>query len=200
MGKNSQSKDQRDPVIVGFQGRLFATIIDLFLSMLLLLPFVSMEFPPEVTEILQQFQSGQISDIEANARLKEYMVYGGGLANSFSNLTYEFIISGVVIIIFWIYRSGTPGKMFLKMKIVNASDYGKPTKIRLVARYLGYLVSGVPFFLGFFWIAFDKKRQGWHDKLAGTIVVYDGEPDVKRYMIAITAMIIAIVVMMKLGL
>jgi len=28
-----------------------------------------------------------------------------------------------------------------------------------------------PFFLGIFWVAFDKKKQGWHDKLAGTVVV-----------------------------
>ncbi|EAV2407511.1 RDD family protein, partial [Salmonella enterica] len=25
--------------------------------------------------------------------------------------------------------------------------------------------------LGFFWIAFDRRKQGWHDKLAGTVVV-----------------------------
>jgi uncharacterized RDD family membrane protein YckC len=25
--------------------------------------------------------------------------------------------------------------------------------------------------LGFIWIAFDKRKQGWHDKLAGTVVI-----------------------------
>jgi uncharacterized RDD family membrane protein YckC len=27
--------------------------------------------------------------------------------------------------------------------------------------------------LGFLWIAFDKRKQGWHDRLAGTAVIHD---------------------------
>jgi len=38
-------------------------------------------------------------------------------------------------------------------------------------RWVGYLISGIPFFLGFLWVVIDRKRQGWHDKIAGTIVV-----------------------------
>ncbi|MBI4998962.1 MAG: RDD family protein, partial [Rhodocyclales bacterium] len=26
-------------------------------------------------------------------------------------------------------------------------------------------------FLGFVWVAFDRRKQGWHDKLAGSVVV-----------------------------
>jgi hypothetical protein len=40
-----------------------------------------------------------------------------------------------------------------------------------VLRYVGYLVSGIVMSLGFIWILFDRKRQGWHDKLARTYVV-----------------------------
>ena len=35
----------------------------------------------------------------------------------------------------------------------------------------------IPIFLGFLWIAFDKRKQGWHDKLAGTVVTYDEDDD-----------------------
>ena len=38
-------------------------------------------------------------------------------------------------------------------------------------RYLGYVISAIPLFLGFIWIAFDKQKQGFHDKIAGTFVV-----------------------------
>jgi uncharacterized RDD family membrane protein YckC len=38
-------------------------------------------------------------------------------------------------------------------------------------RWVGYLVSSLFLYLGFIWIAFDGKKQGWHDKIAGTIVV-----------------------------
>jgi uncharacterized RDD family membrane protein YckC len=41
----------------------------------------------------------------------------------------------------------------------------------LVGRYLGYFVSTIPFGLGLFWIGWDKRKQGWHDKLAGTVVI-----------------------------
>ena len=40
-------------------------------------------------------------------------------------------------------------------------------------RALGYIVSLIPFGLGFFLAAWDKRQQGWHDKLAGTLVLQD---------------------------
>ena len=33
------------------------------------------------------------------------------------------------------------------------------------------MISGALFNLGFIWIAFDKRKQGWHDKIAGTVVI-----------------------------
>jgi hypothetical protein len=44
-----------------------------------------------------------------------------------------------------------------------------------VLRYVGYLVSAIVVSLGFIWILFDSKRQGWHDKIAKTYVVYFDE-------------------------
>ncbi|MEO8407836.1 MAG: RDD family protein, partial [Oxalobacteraceae bacterium] len=35
----------------------------------------------------------------------------------------------------------------------------------------GYFVSALPFCLGLIWVGLDKRKQGWHDKLAGTVVV-----------------------------
>ena len=44
-------------------------------------------------------------------------------------------------------------------------------------RLIGYLVSGAMFYLGFLWIAVDPRKQGWHDKIAGTVVIRDrGKP------------------------
>ena len=40
-----------------------------------------------------------------------------------------------------------------------------------VGRYLGYFLATLPLGLGLIWVAFDKKKQGWHDKLAHTVVV-----------------------------
>jgi len=46
-----------------------------------------------------------------------------------------------------------------------------PATKQLIGRYLGYYVSTIPFCLGLIWVAFDPRKQGWHDKLAGTVVV-----------------------------
>lgn len=80
--------------------------------------------------------------------------------------------SGGVIIAAWYYLSATPGKMLLGMKLVDADTGHAPTLRQNIIRYLGYFVSTVPFMLGFLFVAWDKRKQGWHDKMANTVVVY----------------------------
>ncbi len=61
--------------------------------------------------------------------------------------------------------------MLVSAKIVDAKT-GQPASTgQLIGRYFAYIVSTLPLMLGFIWIAFDPRKQGWHDKLAGTIVV-----------------------------
>ncbi len=43
---------------------------------------------------------------------------------------------------------------------------------RAILRFFAYWISAIPFFLGFFWVLWDPKRRGWHDKIAGTQVLY----------------------------
>jgi uncharacterized RDD family membrane protein YckC len=38
-------------------------------------------------------------------------------------------------------------------------------------RYLGYFVSAIGLFVGFVWVGLDPRKQGWHDHMAGTVVV-----------------------------
>lgn len=83
----------------------------------------------------------------------------------------ENLAPAVLIIGFWIVKSATPGKMLLGMKIVDAKTFGVVPPARLLLRYLGYIVSTIPFLLGLFWVGWDKRKQGWHDKIAGTVVV-----------------------------
>lgn len=83
----------------------------------------------------------------------------------------SWVLPAVAVIIFWIYRQATPGKMAVSARIVDAKTGGRPSTGQLIGRYFGYYVSIIPLFLGILWVAFDKKKQGWHDKLAGTVVV-----------------------------
>ncbi len=87
----------------------------------------------------------------------------------------DFIVSWVLppvaAIVFWVYRSATPGKMAISARIVDADTGNKPSSAQFVGRYFAYLASLLPLGLGFIWIAFDARKQAWHDKLAGTVVV-----------------------------
>lgn len=83
----------------------------------------------------------------------------------------EWVAPLVVVMVFWIVKSATPGKMVFKMRIVDAQTLQPTTPLRLIVRYLAYFVSILPLGLGLIWVAWDKKKQGWHDKIAGTVVV-----------------------------
>jgi uncharacterized RDD family membrane protein YckC len=74
------------------------------------------------------------------------------------------------VIGFWRYCGATPGKLALGLRIVDAKSGRPPTIGRLVVRFLAYFVSA-PFYLGFLWVAIDRRKQGWHDKIAGTVVI-----------------------------
>jgi uncharacterized RDD family membrane protein YckC len=90
---------------------------------------------------------------------------------------WDFILGYVVPIVgtiwFWLRFLGTPGKMALKLRVVDARTGNKLGVGQAIGRYFAYLVSIIPFCLGFIWIGIDKRKQGWHDKLAGSVVIRD---------------------------
>lgn len=87
----------------------------------------------------------------------------------------EFLISWVLpaaaIVWFWIRKEATPGKMAIGASIVDAHTGNPMTLGQAGLRYLGYFVATLPLCLGFLWVVFDGRRQGWHDKMASTVVV-----------------------------
>jgi uncharacterized RDD family membrane protein YckC len=106
-----------------------------------------------------------------------WMIYGALYFNSeklilgYGDFIISYVLPFIITIVFWTYKSATPGKMILGMKIVDAETLDQVSKKRLVLRYLGYYISMLGIFLGFFWVAWDKRKQGWHDKIAKTVVV-----------------------------
>jgi uncharacterized RDD family membrane protein YckC len=89
----------------------------------------------------------------------------------------EFIISwvlpAVALILFWNFRQVTPGKMAYSMRIVDAKTGQSPTTKQNIIRYLGYFISTIPLCSGIFWVVFDRRKRGWHDMLANTVVDRD---------------------------
>lgn len=83
----------------------------------------------------------------------------------------SWVLPAVAIILFWVAKQATPGKMAIGAEIVDARTGKKPTNSQMVGRYFGYFVSTIPFCLGFLWVGIDPRKQGWHDKIAGTVVI-----------------------------
>ena len=83
------------------------------------------------------------------------------------------LIGALVVLLFWADRQATPGKLVLGLRIVDADTGGPPPLRSLVLRYVGYLISALPLGLGYLWALWDRRRQGWHDKMGRTLVVRD---------------------------
>ncbi len=136
---------------VGFWARVLASLIDTVLLGLVIYPVAYAVYGATYFETSSELLAGPKGTVDVL-------------------LNYVFPV--IAILLFWIYRSATPGKMVLKARIVDATTLGPAAKWQLVVRYIGYYVSLFSLGLGFFWIGWDARKQGFHDKLARTVVIY----------------------------
>jgi len=154
----SSSERQSDDAIIyiGFWLRFAASIIDTIAITAIILP------------ILLLFYGKDLFAIHIDPDL---MTTLQNMTPEFGEFIIKYILPAIAVILFWILKSATPGKMAISAVIVDAKTFGKPSTLQLIIRYLGYYISILPFMLGLFWVAFDRRKQGWHDKLAGTVVI-----------------------------
>lgn len=96
---------------------------------------------------------------------------GGALAGV-SLLLYAILFVAAVLYFVVLWTTGaTLGMRVLGLRMVDAQTgqnigYGKA-----ILRYIGLIISGIPCYLGYLWVAWDPQKQGWHDKIAGTLVL-----------------------------
>ncbi len=106
-----------------------------------------------------------------------WMIYGAiyfqstEFTQGYADLFITYVLPFILTILFWYYKAATPGKMILGMRIVDANTLGKVSTGRLFVRYLSYYISMLVLGLGFLWVGWDKRKQGWHDKIARTLVI-----------------------------
>ncbi len=130
----------------GFWVRVGAALIDTILIIIVTWPLLRLIYGPQYGE----------SDVFSLGPLDTLVSY---------------VLPAIAVIVFWIYKSATPGKMALRLSIVDAKTGEKPSTGQFIGRYFAYYVSIIPFFLGLIWVGFDKRKQGFHDKLVGTVVI-----------------------------
>jgi uncharacterized RDD family membrane protein YckC len=100
---------------------------------------------------------------------------GANAATTGVGLLVELI--GVVISIgYFIYfwgRGQTLAMRLFHLRVADATT-GQPIGYgRAALRYVGYLLSAIVCYIGLIWAAFDSRKQGWHDKIASTVVLQD---------------------------
>ena len=77
----------------------------------------------------------------------------------------------IYFVLFWTLGGQTIGDYTVGVKIVR-TDGGDVGFVRAVIRWLGFLLCLLTLGIGFVWVIIDDKREGWHDKIAHTCVVY----------------------------
>ena len=143
---------------VGFWPRVCATLIDTVLAALVLAPLVAWLTPSDSVLLY----GGDWSRIDAWPQAD-----AGGLRS----FLLSYALPAAIVVLFWLTRQATPGKMAIGARVVDARTGGRLSTGQAIGRYLGYFVSVFPLSLGLLWVAFDARKQGWHDKLAGTVVI-----------------------------
>ncbi len=81
------------------------------------------------------------------------------------------IVLWIIVVVMVATRGQSPGKIAIGIKIVKTDGTSVGVGTALLREVIGKIVSTIIIFLGYIWILFDSKNQGWHDKISDTIVV-----------------------------
>jgi uncharacterized RDD family membrane protein YckC len=82
-----------------------------------------------------------------------------------------FLVLGVYWVVTWTTLGASLGQKALGMRVVNAQNGEQIDVGKALLRFVGFVISFIPLFIGLIWAGFDPRKQGWHDKIANTFVV-----------------------------
>lgn len=91
------------------------------------------------------------------------------------------IFLAVYLIFFWTLIDQSLGQILMGLRVVRTNG-NSLTLVPSIKRMLGYYLSFFALGLGFLWVLIDDRRQGWHDKIADTVVVYNWDARIGRRM------------------
>jgi uncharacterized RDD family membrane protein YckC len=79
--------------------------------------------------------------------------------------------SFLYFVFFW-SQGSTPGMRVVNIRVADQTTLQTIGIGKAVLRYIGWIVASFCCAIGLIWAAFDGRKQGWHDKIGGTVVVY----------------------------
>lgn len=159
-----------------FFARLFATMLDLVIISIILTPIMTVAAQIVFMYFFGEFfiqQELEVKDIKVlmeASRTPEFVEFANSgvfLRYIISLMIINAIFMAIYFISFWHLFSATPGKMIMRLKIVDSEDYSKPSLWRFTKRFIAYVTA----IIGMWSITWGNKKQAWHDKIAKTVVI-----------------------------
>jgi uncharacterized RDD family membrane protein YckC len=138
--------ERTDMEYVGFWPRVGATIIDSLLLCLITFPLLSLIYG-------------------SSYWTTDKLIHGP------ADFLISWVFPAVIVVWFWVKSGQTPGKMAIGARVVDAATGENLKTDKAIVRYLSYFLSLLGLFLGYIWVGFDPRKQGWHDHIAGTVVI-----------------------------
>jgi uncharacterized RDD family membrane protein YckC len=113
----------------------------------------------------------------ATCALLAWVTLTGKLPDTGSGAFYAAAGGGVLVakVMFDAWLQGTPGLRLMDCRMVDMRTGHRIGLGRSTMRTLALVVALVPGLLGLLWILWNERRQGWHDLIAGTVVIREDE-------------------------
>lgn len=162
---------------VGFWRRFVALVIDgvllTIVSYAIIIPMIIASFASADLSLLREPGSYYIDPATglAVASPAAMSLIWRMVGQMFLGLAIVFLVQALYFVVLWTWRGATLGQLALGMEIRNEADGRRIGLGRALLRYLGFVISSWILCIGFIWVAFDRRKQGWHDKIGGTLVV-----------------------------
>jgi uncharacterized RDD family membrane protein YckC len=90
------------------------------------------------------------------------------------------LMFGAYLVCFWTLAGQTPGMRLMGLRVASADGHSLRFG-RALLRLVGMLVAALPLMAGYALILVDDRRQGLHDKLARTNVLYGADPSTATF-------------------
>jgi uncharacterized RDD family membrane protein YckC len=180
--KKNLVSDNNNFRYAGANIRVMAVLLDLLIILLVATPFLyftpkqidmsKADLPISYVEAVNKHANKAISEEEFRNEVIKSGVLNSIIPKFIMFSFIYFILLGVFFIFCWKKYGATPGKIILKIKVLDEETGQKASIKQLIIRYFSLYIAFAPIGIGYFIINFNKRRKGLHDYIAKTIVVY----------------------------
>lgn len=160
-----------------FHRRLLAATIDTLIVSLTIVPLSHLlttimigQVDVDITPLILSLQ-GVADPVERTQAIQHFLYSDRRLDFLSTYMTLQ--LTGLMLFCMacWKYWAATPGKMLLRIQVVDEKTGKNLDYIQGFWRLVSLAFSISFFCLGIFWISISKRRQGWHDIFVASVVI-----------------------------